>query len=298
MKLSNKEKVILAVFLAIVIIVAGVFLIILPEYNNIEPNKNTLADAQTQRDQINQTLIREATIDQEIQTALDKANRFSGNFYDDLTTYQADMILRDILEATNLQAVNMAIADFSITDLTLEEYVDAVVTYPLKDYSGFVAPEAIDLSSYGITYDEDGNISVPEDFTLEDTKDLLKDYMKLLLQTQTQTIGSITVSFDVKGTRKDFIDFLDYVAELDKATHIDSCVIGYSKVQSEERDEDGNVVGGGLNGTRMTEFGSENIVRFTDTSNLQSNVTITFYSVIPPQFGSETEAAETAAPAA
>ncbi|MCM1299180.1 MAG: hypothetical protein NC203_06215 [Firmicutes bacterium] len=297
MKLSNKEKVILAVFLAVVIIVAGVFLLILPEYNKIDPNKNSLKNAQNQRDQINQTLLRESTIDQEIQTALDKANTFSENFYDDLTTYQADMILRDILAETDLEASTLTVSDFTTTNLTLTEYIDTVVTYPLKDFSGYVAPGLIDVSGYGIAYDEDGNITVPEGFTLEDTKELLKDYMRLLLQTQQQTIGSITVSFDVKGTRADFIKFLDYVAELKQATHIDSCVIGYSKVEGETTDEEGNAVGNNLNGTRMTEFGNANIVRFTDTSNLQSSVTITFYSVIPPQFGSETEAAE-AAPAA
>lgn len=291
MKLSNKEKIILAVFLAVVIIVAGVFLIILPEYNKIEPNRNTLANVQSQRDQVNQTLLREATIDQEIQTALDKANEFSEKFYDDLTTYEADMILREILTETNLETSGLSISGFTTSDLTLSEYVDAVVTYPLKDYSGFVAPAAIDLSAYGITYDEEGNITVPEGFTLEDTKDLLKEYMRLLLQTQTQTIGSMTVSFDVKGTRKEFIDFLDYVAALDKATHIDSCTIGYTTSAAAEGGE--GDAAGDLNGTRMTEFGAANIVRYDDDSDIQSNVTITFYSVIPPQFGSETEAAET-----
>ena len=127
MKLSNKEKIILAVFLAVVIIVAGVFLIILPEYNKIEPNRNTLANVQAQRDQVNQTLLREATIDQEIQTALDKANEFSGKFYDDLTTYQADMILRDILKETNLETDTLSITDFTTRSLTLTEDVDAVV---------------------------------------------------------------------------------------------------------------------------------------------------------------------------
>ena len=263
MKLSNKEKIILAVFLAVVIIVAGVFLIILPEYNKIEPNRNTLANVQAQRDQVNQTLLREATIDQEIQTALDKANEFSGKFYDDLTTYQADMILRDILKETNLETDTLSITDFTTRSLTLTEYVDAVVTYPLKDYSGFVLPPAVDLSAYGITYDEEGNITVPEGFTLEDTKDLLKEYLRLLLQTQEQTIGAISVSFNVKGTRKQYIDFLDYIASLEKATRIDTCVIMYTEAAG-EAGEDGAAPE--VNGTKMTEFGNQNIVKLTDTS--------------------------------
>lgn len=290
MKLSNKEKIILAVFLAVVIIVAGVFLIILPEYNKMEPNKASLANAESQRDQLNQTLLREATIDDEIQTALDKANEFSGKFYDDLTTYQADMILREILTETGLETNTLSISEFTTSSLTLSEYVETVVTYPLKDYSGFVLPTAIDLSAYGITYDEEGNISVPEGFTLEDTKDLLKEYLRLLLQTQEQTIGSLTVSFNVKGTRKQYIDFLDYIASLEKATHVDSCVVMYTETAG-EAGQDGAAPE--VNGTLMNEFGNQNIVQLTDTSEIETSITMTFYSVIPPQFGSETEAAET-----
>ncbi len=300
MKLKNKEKVILAVLLAVVIIAMGVFLLILPEYNKIEPNKQNLASAQQKRDELYQTLSRENTIDSEIQTALDKANKFSENFYHDLTTYEADRILRDILEKTSTSTYGMTIDNFSTSSLTLSEYVDAVVTYPLKDYSGYIAPDIIDVSSYGITYDEDGNITVPEGFTTDDAKNLLKDYMRILLTTQEQTIGSIALNFDIKGTRKDFINFLDYVATLDKATYINVTDIRYTDTFSDEEPvgEEG-AAPQKLNGEKMNEFGAENVLKLTDDSIVQSSVSITFYCVMPPQFdNSETTTAVEETPAA
>ncbi len=299
MKLKNNEKVILAVLLAVVIIAMGVFLLILPEYNKIEPNKQSLAAAQQKRDELYQTLARENTIDDEIQTALDKANKFSENFYNDLTTYEADRILRDILEKTSTSTYGMVIDSFSTSSLTLTEYVDAVVTYPLKDYSGYVAPGIIDVSAYGITYDEEGNIIVPEGFTTEDAKDLLKDYLRIMLTTQEQTIGSITINFDIKGTKKDFISFLDYVATLDKATYISATKVYYTDEYTEEEPGEEGAAPQKLNGEKMNEFGAANILRLTDDSEIQSSVTITFYCVMPPQFNnSETTTAATEEPAA
>lgn len=288
MKLKNNEKVILAVLLAVVIIFMGVFLLILPEYNKIEPNKNALASAQSQRDQLLETLAREGTIDAEIKTAMDKANSFSTNFYDELETYEFDMILREYLKDTNNQAVKLSISDYTAKDLTLEEYVDQVVTYPLKEYSGYVEPGVIDVTAYGISYDENGNIVVPENFTIEDTKNLLKDYLSALLTTQTQTIGATTVTFDIRGTRKNYLEFLDYIAKLDKTAHINSAVVAYTKTLGEEREGQPQNLNGG---TRVTDFGSRGVVRFSDNSGLESSITITFYSVRPPQFDESNAAA-------
>lgn len=300
MKLKNNEKIILAVLLAVVIIAMGVFLLILPEYNKIEPNKQGLASAQQRRDELYQTLSRESTIDNEIQTALDKANKFSENFYHDLTTYEADRILRDILAKTSTSTYGISIEDYNVSTLTLSQYVDAVVTYPLKDYSGYIEPGVIDVSAYGITYDEEGNITVPEGFTTDDAKNLLKDYMRIMLTTQEQTVGSISLNFDIKGTRKDFINFLDYVAALDKATYINATNVLYTDTYSDEEPagEEG-AAPQKLNGEKMNEFGTSNVLKLTDDSMIQCSVTITFYCVMPPQFNnSETTTAVEEAPAA
>lgn len=279
MKLTNKEKIILAVFLSIVIIVAGVFVFILPEYNKIDPNKSSLQAKKDEYDNILGVLARESTIDQEIQTAYDKANKFSTYFYDDLTILDADELTRKILADTNMKTKGLSISDFSTSTLTVSEYVETYVTYPLKEYSGFKEDTGIDFSQYQITYDENGNIVVPDEM-----KQVLKDYLNAILLTQSQTIGSITVSLTVEGKMSDFLDFLNYIADLEQATYIPSVSIDYGA-------EDNNPAPAQTTGAAEEQRAASALDKDKDVS---MGITLTYYCVKPLQ--TETSAAETTAP--
>ena len=291
MKLSSKEMIILAVFLSIVIMVAGTFLFILPEYEKIEPNKNTLQAAKNEKDQIYASLERENTIDQEIQDAIDQANTNSLYFYDDMTTHEADVIIRGILEATNMSTKYLTLDNFATTTLTVTDYIETVVTYPLKEYSGYV-PEVIDMSGLTVQYDEEGNLVIPEDFQ-EKYEDALKEYMTLILSTQAQTVGAISAKFTVEGTRADFLNFLNYVANLEKATLIDSTTVAYthtvtntvgSPVIGEDGEELPVISGGGNSST--TE------VQVNDNTIISADVTMTLFCVAPMQPQEDTAQAE------
>ena len=293
MKLTNKEMAILSVFLSIVIIVAGVFLFIMPEYEKIDPNRNSLESAKTQKDQIYQSLSREATIDQEIQDAIDQANVNALYFYDDLTTHEADVIVREILEANNLSTKTLSLNSYTTSTLTVVDYVETIVTYPLKEYSGFI-DDRINAGELTAEYDEEGNLIIPDDF-MEKFEDALKEYMTALLSTQTQTIGSITVTFEAEGRRGDFLNFLNYVADLERATHIDSTSIAYTATVSANNNNN-NAAGNGedvalpvVNGTTSTEQ------TLNDNSEISASVTMTFYCVTPMTMPEEetTTAAET-----
>lgn len=228
MKLTNKEMIILAVFLSIAIMAVGAFLFILPEYESIEPNTSELEELRDERNQIYDTLSREGTIDQEIQDAIDQANTLALSFYDDMTTYEADVILREILEATNMTTDSLMMSSFSTVNLTVEDYIETVISYPLKEYSGY-SHDVIDITNYPISYDEEGKIIIPDIF-LERYGDeqALTEYLTALLSTQTQTVGAITVNFTISGTRGNFLSFLNYVAALDRATYISSTTIDYT----------------------------------------------------------------------
>lgn len=231
MKLSNKEKVILAVFLSIVIIVAGAFVIVVPEYNKIEGNRAELDSVKNQREQLYQTLTREATIDNELKAAADKADKFANYFYDDMTTYEADVMFRQILEEGGLETKSLSISPFSTSTLTVSEYVQNYVSYPLKEYSGYVDDRGIDFSQYQLNYDDEGNIVIDE--ALQEAmgnkiKDIAKDYMNTLLSATTQTLGSISASFTVECTRAEYYDFVDYIHGLERATYISGASIPYT----------------------------------------------------------------------
>lgn len=280
MKLSNKEKIILAVFLAVVILVAGFFLVILPEYDKISGNQGSLDAVKAQREQLFETLKRETTIDNEIETAIKNANVFSGYFYDDMTTYEADVLVRQILEDNNMSTVSLSIGDFTTSTLTVSEYVDKVVSYPLKEYSGYVPDTGIDFSQYRIEYDENGNMVIPEELQ-DQMVDVLKEYMNILLSTQQQTLGSISVSMIVTGKRGDFLNFLDNVAALEKATYIPSVNVAYT-VTSASHAQDQTPAEGeeGAEPVEQTPAqATTNDEILTNNSQISANITITMYCV-------------------
>lgn len=275
MKLSNKEKVILAVFLAIVIIAVGIFLIILPEYNKISTNKSELDGLKSQREQLFQTLTREDTIDTEIDTAIKNANVFSGYFYDDMTTYEADVLVRQILADNNMSTDSLSIGDFTTSTLTVSEYVETVVSYPLKDYSGFVPDSGIDFSQFQISYDENGNMVIPEE--LQDQMiDVLKEFMNTLLSTQQQTLGSISVSMTVTGTRGDFLKFLDNVAAMEKATYIPNVSIEYTGTAAAPQQPQ-TPAEGAEGAEQQPTAPAQGEIELTDDSEISASITMTFY---------------------
>ncbi len=232
MKLSNKEKVILAVFLAIVILAVGAFMLVVPEYQKISGNKASLEDAKVRRDQLYNTLTRESTIDQELKDALNAAKDYTDYFYDDMTTYQADSMFREILKNGGINTDSLTIGEFTTSTLSLSTFVETFVTYPLKEYSGYRESYGVDWSQYELNYDEEGNIIEDEAFLKvyeELSVKLLKDLMRLKLSGENQTVGSITADFDVTCTRKQYLDFLDYVHKLERATYIHSAEINYTK---------------------------------------------------------------------
>lgn len=287
MKLSNKEKIILAVFLAIVILFAGFFLLIKPEYDKISTNKSTLQDAKSRKEALLAVLARESTIDQEIQTAFDKANKFSPYFYDDLTVLDADELTRKILQETGMSTKGLSIGDFTTSTLTVSDYIETVITYPLKEYSGYVPDTGIDFSNYQITYDEEGNIVVPEEL-----KTAMKDFLNTMLTTQSQTIGSISVSLNIEGTKGDLLKFLDYIAGLEKATYIPGVEINYTDLGAGQQPETpGEDQGNGGEEEQPPVQPAANVqTAVNDDTKISTGITIVYYCVKPLQAEVSTDA--------
>ena len=281
MKLSNKEKIILAVFLAIAILAAGFFLLVKPEYDKIETNKNSLKNADSQLQSMYQVLAREETIDGEIQAAFDKANKFAPYFYDDMSILDADELTRKILADANMTTKGLSIGDFTTSTLTVSDYVESIVTYPLKEYSGYVPETGIDFSQFSIEYDENGNIRVPDEL-----KNVMKDYLNTLLTTQSQTIGSISVNLTVEGTRANFLKFLDYIAGLEKATYIPSVSIDYTTANAAAQQPENPAPNPGEEGAEQPQQPQQpanNETQIDENAEVSVGITITYYCVKPMQ---------------
>lgn len=301
MKLSNKEKVILAVFLAIVIIAAGAFLIVVPEYQKIAGNRSSLDAVKAQRDQLYQTLSRESTIDDELETAAENAKTFANYFYDDMTTYEADAVFREILQNGGVKTDSLSIGPFTTSTLTVSEFVETFVTYPLKEYSGYKDDRGIsgiDFSGFPLQFDEDGNVVETDELkeALGDAMDVLKEYVNTMLSTTEQTLGSITANFEITCTRQQYLDFLDYVHTLEHATYISGANINFTNtgaVNNENNnaqpafDENGNEIPQQNNNTPED-------TRVKDTDEFTYSINMTLYCAKALQ----TEVEVTTAPAA
>ncbi|MGN0657518.1 MAG: hypothetical protein ACI4KR_12095, partial [Ruminiclostridium sp.] len=53
-----------------------------------------------------------------------------------------------------------------------------------------------------------------------------------------QTVGAVTVSFEVEGLYKDYLAFLDFVNDLDRATFLDGAEIPMTQTIEEDKDSD------------------------------------------------------------
>lgn len=293
MKLSRKEMTVLTFFLFFVVIAIGAFLFVLPEYEKIDPNKNALQAARDEKDRVYASLEREATIDQDIQYAIEHANSLSLYFYDDMTEYEADVIVREILDDTNMHTSSLSMGSFTTATLTVSDYIETVVSYPLKEYSGFKA-DNISVGESGLEYDEDGKIVIPQAYIDKyGEEQALTEYLVALFSSESQTIGAITASFTVTGTRGDFLNFLNYVAGLERATRINSTTVSYTGVVSnnsvnntpvplaENVDADETTAEGEEEETAAPENTSGGEGQLNDNSVISAGISMTFYCVRP-----------------
>lgn len=288
MKLSHKEMTILSVFLFFVIIAIGAFLFVLPEYEKIDPNKNALQAARDEKDRVYASLEKEATIDQDIQYAIEHANSLSLYFYDDMTEYEADVVVREILADTNMHTSSLSMGSFTTSTLTVSDYVETVVSYPLKEYSGFTS-DNISVGDSSLQYDEDGKIVIPEAYIEKyGEEQALTEYLVALFSAESQTIGAITASFTVTGTRSDFLNFLNYVANLERATRINSTTVSYTGAVSDYSVN--NTPAAPAQGEEAAEGETEPVVpantsggeqQLNDNSVISAGISMTFYCITP-----------------
>lgn len=292
MKMTKREKVTVAVFIVLVILAAGAFLLVLPEYNRIEVNRSELEEAKVYRDQIYQNLTREGTIDQELETASESAKRFASFFYNDMTTFEADKIFREIIENAGLETDSLSIGQFSTSTLTVSEYTNAAVMYPLKEYAGYSEDKGlsdVDLSAYPLQFDEEGKVIVSEELqgVLDEYKSTLKEYVNNMLSLTSQTLGTITANFNITCTNEEYLKFLDYVHNLERATYVNganiNCEDNFLTFSDTSADENAD-------GSESDGENSENTEKFDETGETQTvepqivneftyNVQMTLYCV-------------------
>lgn len=269
MNLTKVEKIIIIILVVGGILAAGIFMFVKPAFEDIDKANKSLDSMKQQEIELNEKLARESTIDTEIKDAKKDAETLEGGFYPDLTTYEAVEIALAYLEDCGLSIDSIGAGTLSTKQLSLEQLVETPVVYDLKLYSQSArgtdedallegqfkdgnkvyTVSVIDINDIQIT-DEDGNAVQPSKFT-----DTMKDAYKEALVNYavqsgiSQVVGDTTVSFTVKGKYGDYLKFVDYIFDLDRATYMEAVSIPMTTVASKDEDaiyvdEAGNVISG------------------------------------------------------
>lgn len=312
MNLGKVEKIIIAVLVVGAIIGFGIFLFIVPSYNKIGVAENRYNALVAEQQEIYQKLERENTIDDEIKEAKKAAQKLEGSFYPDLTTYEATEITLAYLKKCNLVTNGINVEALSTQELELNSYEEIEVEYTLKQYSaGARGVEENALTEgqfkdgnkvYTVTYsnisdiqifDAEGNVIEKSKYTDTMKKVYNKSLCRAAMVNETkQTVAKVTLSFTVDGTYKDYLAFLDYINDLDRASLLSNVTIPMTVDIQEEEDSDKLFVDEAGNLLSGAEANGGEMFCEDDTPIKDREVVLTFYCVEPMEDLANLEAAD------
>ncbi len=204
MQMSKQEKIIVFVLLILVILGIGLFVFILPNFNNIEPNQKSLDAANSSYSDILSQLEREKTIDSDIKEEYEKGKNLANGFYHDLTPVECDEIMRQfIAKGKDISINELKVGPMSTENLSISVFLPTEVTYPLKDFSNTV------INGDDADIPDIENMSDREKFIY--AKDILATALAL---SEPVTVGSSTVSFTAySDDLQNLYDFADLLNE-------------------------------------------------------------------------------------
>lgn len=301
MNLGKIEKTIIAVLVIGAIIGFGIFLFVVPSFQKIEKADKRYDSLLAEQQTIYEKLERENTIDDEIKTAKKESEKLEGSFYPDLTTYEATEATLAYLKACNLDTHSISVSEMETYELMLESYEDVIVEYQLKTYSEDA--RGIDENAltegqfkdgnkvYTVTYsgisdiqitDEEGNVIEKSKYTDTMVKVYNKSLCRAAQANETkQVVGAITLEFEVDGLYKDYLKFLDYVNDIERASILEDVTIPMTVEINESKDSENLYVdesGAVLTGS---EANGGEVVCEDDTMLKDVEVKLTFYCVEP-----------------
>lgn len=282
MNLTKVEKIIIIILVVGGILAAGIFMFVKPAFDGIESANKSLDNMKKQEVELNEKLARESTIDTEIKDAKKEAETLEGGFYPDLTTYEASEIILAYLKECGLSTMGVEVKELTTTELNLETYTPEPVIYDLKNFSQTARgtdDEVLlegqfkdgtktynvsvnDITNVVIT-DIDGNVIEPKKYT-DTMKSAYKEALCEYASTTKvkQVVGVSKVALTVTGKYEDYLKFIDYIFDLERASYIKEVDIPMTISGGTE-----TLVIIGEDGTPMTveTQGEENVVCENDT---------------------------------
>lgn len=204
MKISKQEQTFIIFFIVAAILGVGFFMYVLPNINAIDVNKNHLQSKKSEYTKMQDEIEKGANLKEQIEQAYQESKNLSASFYDDLTTYEADEIIRQfIANGKNITIDGLSVSPFSTSTLSISVFRPTEVTYPLKD----------DANTIGNNANEEEKEDI-EKLPKRVVEEIMKSKNATELSTSsTITIGSIDVSFTAHSDKlenlHEFVDSLN-----------------------------------------------------------------------------------------
>ena len=306
MKLNKVEKVIVVIIVLGLILGLGIFMLVKPSFEDIGKQQKVLDSYKTELNDLNAKLARLDTIDADIDEQKTLAKKYETKFYPDLTTYEASEIAMAYLQAANLEAHTINITPLSTVQLSLSYFAPPEVEYALKSYgSAAKDPETEEQvleegqfkdgnKIYTLTLDSAAKVTITDENGEEVQKSRYTENMKKVYKAAicryvasnsvSQTTGVITATYEVKGKYVDYINFIDHIYSLERATTVPSVIIPMTYTpKTEEDDEDTTYIdeAGYAHTSEEVSQMSDVVLPIEDDTEVVQTITLNFITVEP-----------------
>ena len=191
MKLSKQERMGILIIAIILILGLGTWLFIVPKIDALNASSTTLTTKQTELDNAKNEAALKEPLKQQVLDAYKEGESLADMFFEEMTTYEADMEFRAFLEQckTNVLVESLTVTEPSTATLVPEYFTEDEVTYPLK------------------TYVTQGLEKTDDEISSEERWNNLKNTLGV-----SQTVGAITVEFTVNVVEpEDLLNFADEI---------------------------------------------------------------------------------------
>ena len=120
MKLNYRDKIILGILLAFVILLGGFFLLIKPRYNDIKDNQATLENVRKEKEEVDAKIAEIKPLKEEIKKTYDNAQTLADDFveYNDMFNgRKIDQYMQHFAEECEVKITNLSVAEPSTKNL-------------------------------------------------------------------------------------------------------------------------------------------------------------------------------------
>ena len=192
MKLSKQERIAAIVIVALIILVAGIFVFIKPNIETIGSTKATLKAKEDEYNADVAKVARKEELKKQILDTYDEGKNKADMFFPELTSYELDNEFRAFLSQckANVMVEDMTVSEPTTASLGTSVYIPTQVQYALKDFV---------------------NQGTDTDITKTDPNLIRQAAIQLALG-EPQTIGASTVKFTVKAT--DYNELMKFADEV------------------------------------------------------------------------------------